>query len=633
MASKNIRGITIEIGGDTGPLGKALQEVNKKARELETELKEVNKLLKLDPDNAVLVAQKQKILADSVTNTKGKLETLKEAEKQAQAQFKKGELSEEQYRALQREVVDTETKLKSLEAQGRQTNAVLSKDEAIGNLKNIAKAAGAAGIAVGGALVASAVKAGQNADDINTLAKQTGLATDTIQKFQFASDRIDVSMDTLTGSLSKLTKNMAGAKDGTGPAAEAFAQLGVSIVDSQGNLRDNEDVFNETINALGTMTNETERDALAMQLFGKSAQDLNPLILGGADALKEMSKEAEEAGLILSQDALDSANAFADGMDEIKAVSSGIFAKVGTEVAEGLLPMLNGLLDLMTTLPTWISENSTLLTILAIAFGTITALVIAFNIQQALLASGMTLWGAVAGFGTTVTTALGAAFAFLTSPIGLIIIAIGALIAIGVLLYKNWDTVKAKATELWSKITTTFENIKTGVSQKVDAVKTSVTTAFGKIQDTMTKPFDRAKEIIGGVIEKIKGFLNFQWSFPKLKMPHFSIKNASLNPMHWITNGMPKLSVDWYAKGAIFKQPTLFNTPYGMKGVGDNLQSPEVVAPLHELKKMLGLDGGQGSGLNVNIENFINNRKQDVQAFAEELEFYKMKVAKSKGGS
>ena len=112
MAS-NIKGINIEIGGNTVGLEKALSGVNKKSRDLQSELRQVEKLLKLDPKNTELLAQKQKLLSESVENAKNKLDNLKEAEKQVQKQFEKGEISEKQYRALQREIVKTGQELSS----------------------------------------------------------------------------------------------------------------------------------------------------------------------------------------------------------------------------------------------------------------------------------------------------------------------------------------------------------------------------------------------------------------------------------------------------------------------------------------------------------------------------------------
>ncbi|MBR5879150.1 MAG: hypothetical protein IKY91_06310 [Akkermansia sp.] len=119
MASNTIKGITVEIGGDTTKLGKALKEVESKSKSLSKELGDINGLLKFDPGNADLLAQKQKVLAEAVANCSEKLKTLKEAEKQVQEQFKKGEVSEEQVRALQREIAATEGKMKDYEKQSR----------------------------------------------------------------------------------------------------------------------------------------------------------------------------------------------------------------------------------------------------------------------------------------------------------------------------------------------------------------------------------------------------------------------------------------------------------------------------------------------------------------------------------
>lgn len=111
MASKALKGLTIQIGADTSELNKALDSVDKKSRSLSSELSQINKLLKLDPQNVELLAQKQKVLTEAIGNTEARLKTLREAERQAQEQFAKGEISEAQYRALQREVIATEKKL------------------------------------------------------------------------------------------------------------------------------------------------------------------------------------------------------------------------------------------------------------------------------------------------------------------------------------------------------------------------------------------------------------------------------------------------------------------------------------------------------------------------------------------
>mgnify|MGYP004703684837 CR=1 FL=1 len=274
MSKTYLKGITLEINGKTDKLANALEDVNKKSRDIESELKAVNKQLKFDPSNTELLAQKQKLLGDAISTSKEKLESLKQAETKARQEFEKGEISEEQYRALQREISATEGKLKGLEEQAKKANGALTEKQALNNLKDMGKAAAVATGAFVAGTVGSAIAAGEFADEINTLAKQTGLSTDQIQKFKYASDRIDVSLETLTGSMAKLTRNMASAKDGNKATSEAFDLLGVSVVDSNGKLRDNDVVFQETIKALGEIENGTERDAVAMAIFGKSVRSI-----------------------------------------------------------------------------------------------------------------------------------------------------------------------------------------------------------------------------------------------------------------------------------------------------------------------------------------------------------------------
>lgn len=127
MARNTIKGLTVEIGGDTTKLGKALESVNKKSSDLSSELGNINRLLKLDPGNTELLAQKQKVLADAVANTREKLNTLKEAERQVQAQFEKGEASEEQVRAIRQEIISTTKKMEGYEKAAKETAAAVDK--------------------------------------------------------------------------------------------------------------------------------------------------------------------------------------------------------------------------------------------------------------------------------------------------------------------------------------------------------------------------------------------------------------------------------------------------------------------------------------------------------------------------
>ena len=140
-------------------------------------------------------------------------------------------------------------------------------------------------------------------DETITQSAITGVPTEMLQAWDYAANLIDVSADTITGSMTKITKAMGDAAGGSESAQAAFAQLGVSITDqATGELRTAEEVFYDVIDALGQVENQTQRDAIAMDLMGKSAQDLNPLINQGSSALEEYAAEAKAVGYILDEE-------------------------------------------------------------------------------------------------------------------------------------------------------------------------------------------------------------------------------------------------------------------------------------------------------------------------------------------
>ena len=167
MASR-IKGITVEIGGDTTGLDKALKGVNSTIRTTQTQLKDVNKLLKLDPKNTTLLAQKQRLLKESISATKEKLESFKEAQKQAKEQLERGELGQDKYDALQREIAETEAELKRLENEAASCSGKLEKlAEVGGKMEKAGDAISGAGKKV---MPVSAAVAGLGAASVKTAA-------------------------------------------------------------------------------------------------------------------------------------------------------------------------------------------------------------------------------------------------------------------------------------------------------------------------------------------------------------------------------------------------------------------------------------------------------------------------------
>lgn len=196
MAKSSIKGITIKIGGDTTGLDKALKETNKKSRELESELKAVDKALKLDPNNVTLVKQKQDLLKDSIKETKSKLDMLKEAQSQVTAQYKKGEIDAGQYRAFQRELETTKSKLSSLKDEKKNVNAIgTAFKEAKDKVEPVIKKVEKVGSAIGGA-ASKAVKFTATLGKIDTA--MIGKAADGFKKY---TQTIGVGLAAVTTAL------------------------------------------------------------------------------------------------------------------------------------------------------------------------------------------------------------------------------------------------------------------------------------------------------------------------------------------------------------------------------------------------------------------------------------------------
>ena len=185
--------------------------------------------------------------------------------------------------------------------------------------------------------------AAEYADEVDTLSKTTGMSTDAIQEYKYAADILDVSFDTIQGSLTKLTSNMSKNSD-------AFAELGISIRDENGELRDANEVFDEAITALGYIDNETQRDAVAMKIFGKSAKDLNPLIKTGSKELGKLRKEAHDVGAVMSEDALEGAGAFQNGLDRIKGTWDALKRTLGANILSKVTPYLEKFVGLFQDL-------------------------------------------------------------------------------------------------------------------------------------------------------------------------------------------------------------------------------------------------------------------------------------------
>ena len=206
----------------------------------------------------------------------------------------------------------------------------------------ISKSVGTAIVGIG-AIVTTftklSVDAATAADDLNTLSSVTGITTDELQKLQYASKFVDVSVDQISDSLKDLKNNMYSAANGSSEFSSVFKKLRVNVTGARGELRDANDVFYECIDALGHISNETERDAMAMKIFGESAKNLNPLIEAGGVKLKELGIEAENMGAVMEQGALDKLQKLKDAMDKFENTTDALKNSLGLT----LLPLLTAI--------------------------------------------------------------------------------------------------------------------------------------------------------------------------------------------------------------------------------------------------------------------------------------------------
>ena len=579
----NIKGITIEFRGDTTKLDKALREIKNSTKDLDRELKQVDKALKFNPTSVELWKQKQEILKQKIEQTKKNLDELKNI--QAQMDAKGIDKQSEAYRTVQREIIEAESKLKTFQTQLRQIGqvnlrAMSEQFKVMGDkmtqagqaMRGLSTAAAAVTAAIG----ALTVKSGKWADDVNTMSKKYSIATKDLQMYSAAANLVDTDVETIAKSHVKLEKTMLSASKGTGSAADAFEALGVQVTNADGSLREGDQVWQETIKALGQMENETERDAYAMTLMGKSAAELNPLIEDGGEAYSNLVQTMQKYDLdFVDQDMLDKANEFNDALDTMKAIGMVAFQQLGTQLAAYLAPAMEKVVDVVGRLANWFSQLSPRTQTIIASIGAVVAVV-----APLLIGLGKVSF-AISSIISLIAT-VGPAIVGIIATLGPIILIIGAVVAAGVLLYKNWDTIKAKAVAFKNAVVKTFNDF-----------KAKVTTTFNNIRNAIVNPIQTAINKLKSIINTIKGFFPIKVGkiLSNLKLPHFKLTGKfSLKDMT-----VPKLSVDWYKTGGIFDSPSII-------GVGE--AGAEAVVPLDKLwKKLDNLQGETHIVINVNGAN------------------------------
>lgn len=327
-----------------------MQAIIQQGKTLKAQMDSVASAYANADDKEAALTKVSKALSDQINNQRALVDKMRDAVERSTA---KTGANSEQTTKWREQLYKAETELHRLEGQTAESAAGVeefskAEDESTkktrifgdvlkANLLSDAIKSGIKFLAdgakkLGKEIAGAATSAAAYADEIATLAVTSGIATDTLQEYRYAAGLLDVELSTITGAHTKLTRSMASAEKGTGAQAEAFAQLGVEIRDTNGQLRDNGEVFDEVIGRLGKIENETERDAVAMQLFGKSAQELNPLIAAGADQLAAYRKEAHDVGAVLDTETLGTLNKAQDQFDRMGKAAEVLKNRIGANI-------------------------------------------------------------------------------------------------------------------------------------------------------------------------------------------------------------------------------------------------------------------------------------------------------------
>lgn len=312
MANKVIKGLTVKIGGDTTELAKAIDAVDKKSSELSSELREINKLLKLDPKNTELLAQKQKVLADAVSETSKKLDILKEAERQVQEQFERGEVSEEQVRALQREIVKTEQKLNGYQRAVEETNKAV---ESLGD------------------------EAEQAGDDVEDLGDHAKKSEDDFSSLDDAAGSLAKGLGAVTAAIGAAVGALVALTEESREYRREMGKLETAFADNNHSATVAKKTYKELVGVLGD-TDQAVEAANHLANMAETEEDLNKWtdILTGAyakfgaslpiEGLAEASAEVSRTG-ILTGGLTDAINWAADANETF-----GVSMKEATEENE-----------------------------------------------------------------------------------------------------------------------------------------------------------------------------------------------------------------------------------------------------------------------------------------------------------
>ena len=604
-----IKGITIEFNGDTTKLDKALRTIRKDSKGVDSDLKAVNRALKFNPTSTELLRQKFTLLGQKVDATEKELKQFRDIEKQLKAQGVSKTSSE--FMRVRRNIIEAESKLKTFK--GQLASVRFANLSALGSkLKTIGSGFRTAGMyaTIGGAAM---VAVGKKLLELNSTQEGAERKLIEIYKSRMGVDK----------KAAKSTMAVASAMQKQGVIGDEVTLSGAQQLATYAKYPGTVD---KLLPAMGNLlvqqkgVNATAEDATSVaNLFGKA-------MMGQTGALKKVGisfdesqekvlkygTEEEKAAVlaeVVKQNVGNMNKAFANTDEGKMAQLRNTLGDIGERIGHALLPALG-------QLATWISDNVVPKVEKLIGFmeshPVIAKIIVAITTLLTVGGPLLILIGGIISAVGTILGSIGSLISFmglLLSPIGLVVAAIAGAIAIGILLYKNWDKVKAKILRIWmlihtwakakwnaiktavitpiktakDKVVSFFQNLKSGIASKVDSIKNKVSGVFQTIKSKITSPIQKAKDKVKEILDKLKNFfpIHIGKIFSGIKIPKFSLKGKFSAKKGTV----PQVGYSWgtvHAAGGIFKKPTLLKDGGG----GNHLvgeAGPEAILPLGQL--------------------------------------------------